>query len=352
MQRTIVPGVSMWSVWQPERGLFFNSFFVRSDEGNLAIDPLVLGPGDEDEIVAHGGVAWIVITNRDHERDARALAARFSAKIATSALEAPLLSGPVDRELEAGEHFFGARVVPLAGLKTPGEFALHFAALGAVVVGDALWGDPAGSVRLMPDDKLGDPARAVLSLRAIAACLPEHLLLGDGAPLFGNARSVLQNALEARSDAYVNRINRDEVPWHVWADEPPGFGGRTLEIGDYVGAEKLGYRIVEIAPGHANCPLHWHGAEEELFVVLKGGATLVTPRGEHALRAGDYVTFRTNRAGAHKVVNRTTDVCEILMIANVDPSDICYYPDSHKLAVEKTGLIVRDEPELAYWDGE
>ena len=352
MQRTIVPGVSMWSVWQPDRNLFFNSYFIETTDGNLAVDPLPAAAPDIDEMKSCGGVAWIVVTNRDHERDARALALRFGAKIATSATEAALLSGPVDRTLAHGESFFGARVVAIDGVKTAGEFALHFPALRAVVVGDALWGDPAGSLRLMPDEKLIDPARAVLSLRAIAACLPDHLLLGDGAPLFGNARTVLQDALEARRDAYANKINRDDVPWRVWENEPAGYGGRTLEIGDYVGAERLGYRLVEIAPGHANAPLHWHGSEEELFVVLSGGATLVSDRGEHDVRAGDYIAFRTRASGAHKIVNRTQEPCEILMVANIDAADVCYYPDSKKVLVEKTDVLVRDHPQLGYWDGE
>jgi uncharacterized cupin superfamily protein len=204
----------------------------------------------------------------------------------------------------------------------------------------------------MPDDKLIDPARAVSSLRRIAACYPEHLLLGDGTPLFGNARAVLQDALEARPEVYVNRINRADVPWRTWTDEPIGYGGRTLEIDGYIGAEKLGFRIAEIAPGQANCPLHWHGSEEELFVVLSGNATLVTNRGEYDVRAGDYITFRTRPEGAHKIVNRTSESCEILMIANTDLSDVCYYPDSHKFVIEKSGMLVRDNPQLSYWDGE
>jgi hypothetical protein len=40
------------------------------------------------------------------------------------------------------------------------------------------------------------------------------------------------------------------------------------------------------------------------------------------------------------------------MIANVDPSDVCYYPDSHKLLVERSDIMVRDNPVLDYWEGE
>jgi hypothetical protein len=31
---------------------------------------------------------------------------------------------------------------------------------------------------------------------------------------------------------------------------------------------------------------------------------------------------------------------------------VCYYPKSHKVLVEATDLMVRDHPQLDYWDGE
>jgi uncharacterized cupin superfamily protein len=352
MQQTMLAGIAMWSVWQPDRNLYFNAFFVASPDGNVAIDPLPLLESDAADIDARGGLAWILVTNRDHERDARALAVRFGAKLVCSEAEAPLLSGPVDRTVRPGEAFAGGVVIGLAGLKTPGEIALAWPERRTVLVGDALWGSPAGSVRLMPDEKLADPARAVLSLRALAARHPEHLLVGDGACIFGGAERTIWTALEARRDAYVNRINRDEVAWRAWNDEPPAYGAQTLEIGDFIGAEKLGYRIISLPPGHASAPLHWHASEEELFVVLAGAPTLVTPRGEVALRAGDFIAFPTRAEGAHKLVNRTETACEVLLVANTDARDVCYYPDSHKLMIERSDIIVHDSPKLAYWDGE
>ena len=69
-----------------------------------------------------GGVSLIVVTNRDHERQTRELAQGFGARIAASANDAPLLSGPVDLILRAGdEPFEGARVIEFEGLKSPGE---------------------------------------------------------------------------------------------------------------------------------------------------------------------------------------------------------------------------------------
>jgi len=342
----------MWSVWQAERNLYFNSFFVQAEGGNLVVDPLVLSAEDAREIEERGGVAWIAITNRDHERDARALAQRFGAKLITSELEAPLLSGAVDRTVRDGETFGGARVVALEGLKTPGEFALHFPEKSALLLGDALWGSPAGALRLMPDEKLADPPRAVLSLRKLRALLPEHLLVGDGACIFGGAHRAIWATLEARTDVCVNRINADELPWKSWDQEPLEYGARSREVGDHIGAEKLGYRIVELLPSQATCPLHWHAGEEELFVVLSGRPLLVAPSGEWPLRAGDYLCFPTRAAGAHKIVNRSAEPSELLLISNVDPGDVCLYPDSKKILVECVGLMLRSEPELDYWDGE
>jgi len=41
-----------------------------------------------------------------------------------------------------------------------------------------------------------------------------------------------------------------------------------------------------------------------------------------------------------------------LMVANTDVRDVCYYPDSHKVLIEDSDLMLRDRPVLDYWDGE
>jgi glyoxylase-like metal-dependent hydrolase (beta-lactamase superfamily II) len=204
MQQTMLAGIAMWSIWQPDRNLYFNSFFVARPDGNVAIDPLPLAEADAAEIAARGGVAWVLITNRDHERDARALAARFDARLVCGEREAPLLAGPVDRTLQPGEVFAGATVIAFDGLKTAGEIALFWPEYRAALVGDALWGSPAGALRMMPDEKLADPPRAAISLRALRAERPEHLLVGDGACIFGGADDAIRTCLEARADGDGN----------------------------------------------------------------------------------------------------------------------------------------------------
>src|ERR1700682_6153284 len=99
MQKTVVDGLWMWSAWQPGPNVFFNSFFVHAEGGNLIVDSLPLSETDAAQIAELGGAAWVVVTNRDHERDAQNVAARFGAKIVASEADAASLGFPVERTL-------------------------------------------------------------------------------------------------------------------------------------------------------------------------------------------------------------------------------------------------------------
>src|SRR5579864_340003 len=103
MQPLALAGIHVWSVWQPDRNVNFNSHFLQREGGNIVVDPLAATDADFAQMEALGGVALIVITNRDHERKARDFARRFGARIAASVGDAPLLSGPVDVALRAGD---------------------------------------------------------------------------------------------------------------------------------------------------------------------------------------------------------------------------------------------------------
>lgn len=352
LQQTALDGISMWSRWQPDRTTYFNSFFVRGEE-SVVVDPLALDESDLTALHGAGGAQWIVITNRDHERHARTVAQGLGAKIAASALDAPFLSAPVDRELHDGDIIGRARVVAMEGMKSPGEVALSIADVRTVIVGDALWGDPAGTVRMMPDEKLADPERVARSLRRLWALRPRHLLVGDGACVFGNATEVIGAYLQSRGDVYVNRINIDELDWETSEGEPGRFGGAWAEIGRLIGARSLGYQLVRLPAGKIWCPLHWHQGDEELFFIMDGEATLRTPRGEYAVRRGDFIAFPTGPDAAHQIRNDGDGECTILMISdNADGEDVCYYPDSRKLLISGQRLMLRMEPKLEYYDGE
>jgi uncharacterized cupin superfamily protein len=75
--------------------------------------------------------------------------------------------------------------------------------------------------------------------------------------------------------------------------ERSGFSYRRARIGRQAGAEKLGVSLYEIPPGNASFPYHWHGANEELAIVLSGHPSVRTPDGWRELTEGDLLSFPT-----------------------------------------------------------
>jgi uncharacterized cupin superfamily protein len=354
MQDTMVAGISMWWRWQPDRGVNFNSWLVADPAGSFVVDPL---EPDDPEVFARcraADVRAVVITNRDHERAAARFARELGASIVASAADAPQLGVAVDRTVVDGDAIFGWHVLVLDGYKTAGEMVLYSPARFAAISGDAFWGTPAGALRLMPDEKLADPARAILSARRVRALAVEHLLVGDGAPIFGGAQRALTAMIAARAaDAPVEVINIADLEWTPhYLTEPAPFTAQMAEIGLVLGARRLGAAAGRLHPGESYCPLHWHTREEELFVVWEGHPTLRTPAATRRLKPGDCVVFTTEPFGAHRLSNETDVPCTVLMIANTEEGDVCFYPDSKKFVVEATGTLVRAEPQLDYFDGE
>jgi len=68
-----------------------------------------------------------------------------------------------------------------------------------------------------------------------------------------------------------------------------GFTYRRARIGWQVGSERLGISLYEIPPGQATFPYHWHGANEELLIVLSGRPSLRSPQGWRELAEGEVV---------------------------------------------------------------
>jgi len=352
VQRTIVPGISLWSRWQADRGVFFNSYLVEGEHGAFAVDPLETDDPAVLPALEAAGVRTIVVTNRDHERGSAAFAAALGARVIASEPDAASLTRTPDAVVRDGDEIHGWRVLVLDGYKTPGEMVLLDALRRIGISGDAFWGDPAGSLRLMPDEKLANPVRALLSARRLRERNLVHLFVGDGAPAIGNAHALLGAMLDARqADAPVRIVNLDELVLRRYTEREP-FTGRFADAGRLIGAERLGYAVERLPPGGSGAPRHWHTREEELFIIFEGTPTLVTPAGERVLRPGDLVSFATAPHGAHRLENRSSADVLFLALANIDPGDVCIYPDSKKVLVEQTGLLVRSEPELDYFDGE
>ncbi len=349
MRQTVVPGVWSWSRWQPDRGLDFNGFLCEHADGNLVVDPVEPDDATMAEL-RDRGVAAVLVTNRDHERASATVAAAFGVPVIASALDAPLLARAPDRTVTPNERIFGWTVLGFDGLKTPGEIALADRARDAVLVGDALWGKPAGALMVMP--KVADANVAALSLRALRARHASHVLVGDGACVFGNGYDAIGAALDACGDVLASRVNVDELEYMRWPHDLPPFDAGSAEVGWLLGGKRLAYAAATLRRGEHYCPYHWHTAEEEAFVVMRGTPTVRTARGTFTLRAGDVVAFPANPSGAHRIWNDAGEDAVVLLFANADSGDVCYYPDSQKFVVEATGTLVREHPQLDYFEGE
>jgi uncharacterized cupin superfamily protein len=111
----------------------------------------------------------------------------------------------------------------------------------------------------------------------------------------------------------------------------------------------------KIDPGHRGCVPHCHSAEEEVFVILDGTATLeLWPLEgsveETELHTGHVVSRPAGTRVSHSF-RAGPDGVTMLVYGTREPNDICWYPRSKKIFLRGVGVIGRIE-QLEYFDGE
>lgn len=198
MKTTRLPGLFTWSVFQDDRGIDFNGFFLVREGGNLLVDPM---PGSDHHrkfVAERGGAASVLVTNADHWRAAGDWQASTGAKILAPATERDRLG---ERAAQV-DHWYTRRddlpdglpdEVDLAwihGGKSPQEAVLYFKDLRALLFGDVVRSHASGTLCLLPEAKLADPARVHADVLALRDVHLEAILLGDGDSLFVGARGV------------------------------------------------------------------------------------------------------------------------------------------------------------------
>jgi glyoxylase-like metal-dependent hydrolase (beta-lactamase superfamily II) len=195
--REILTDIFTWPWFSQPHGYNFNGHFIRQVDGNLCIDPVE--PSDEviEELVG-SGVAYIVLTNRNHSRAANKVRARTGARTAIHAADAPHArkeGAALDDELKPGGKVGPFLVVGVPG-KSPGEIALHWPERKILLVGDAVVGDPPGRCKLLPDKVVDDPAQLRESVRRLVALDFDTLLVGDGEPITQFAKQRLRELVD------------------------------------------------------------------------------------------------------------------------------------------------------------
>jgi uncharacterized cupin superfamily protein len=143
-------------------------------------------------------------------------------------------------------------------------------------------------------------------------------------------------------------VNVDEVEPRV--SEREGHRGRGRRLGKTAGAARTGLNHSVLEPGQMGPPPHCHASEEELFVVLDGGGTLLLGDDEHPVGPLDLVVRPAGTGVAHAFVAGESGLTYLAYGPN-HPDEIVYYPRSNKILFAGVGVMTRFE-KLDYWDGE
>jgi uncharacterized cupin superfamily protein len=116
-----------------------------------------------------------------------------------------------------------------------------------------------------------------------------------------------------------------------------------------------GFGWEKLAAGHRGSVPHCHSAEEEVFVILDGTATLELWQRdggveETPLRAGHVVARPAGTRVSHSF-RAGPEGATMLVYGTREPDDMCWYPRSRKIFWRGLGVIGRIET-LDYDDGE
>ncbi|MDH5297320.1 MAG: hypothetical protein OEY80_10735 [Nitrospirota bacterium] len=194
---TLLPRISEWSWFSEEKQLNFNGHLLAVGEHRILVDPPPMSASDM-SFLRHGGSPdYIILTNRDHEREAAHLREEFHCQVMAPELDANDMTLSVDKTFKDGELLPGGIwVIQLLHQKSPGESALFLQqGKGVLLVGDAVIGHPPGTLRLLPPEKYSNLAQARDGLRRLLKYTFDSLLVGDGTSILTGAKPVLEQIL-------------------------------------------------------------------------------------------------------------------------------------------------------------
>ena len=196
--KQVLPRIWQWSWFSPERQLDFNGHLLAVGEHRILIDPPPMDSTDRAQVRQGGRIDYIIITNRDHEREVEKFRHDFQCQVFVPELDAKEMSIQPAKTFADGELLPGGIwVVHLADQKTLGECALFLQqGKGIVIVGDALIGKPPGAVSLLPPEKYANISKAREGLQRLLKYNFDSLLVGDGVSILTGAKAVVEDAIQ------------------------------------------------------------------------------------------------------------------------------------------------------------
>lgn len=193
--KRLIDGIYTWSVFNDAKQLDFNGHYLTDGQTSLLVDPPALSNEDAAQIEELGKPACILITNKDHRREAPAASARFDAPIWIHAGDESLIDCEVAATFSGGQEIDFLTVIHIPHAKSPGECALYWRDRRILVLGDALIGRTPGQLELLPDEKLPDPEKAKTGLHALENLEIDVVLVGDGTSILSEGRAAIDRAL-------------------------------------------------------------------------------------------------------------------------------------------------------------
>lgn len=197
--KQVLPGIWQWSWYSQEKQLDFNGLFLTVGEHRVLVDPPPMTADELSQSKRGGQIDYILITNRDHERETAALQAEFSCQVMVPEADASQMEIRADKTYKDGELLPGGIwAVHLRDQKSPGESALFLAqGTGIVIVGDALIGKPPGALMMLAAEKYADLAKAREGLRRLLKYQFETILVGDGASIMTDGKTAVEQVLHS-----------------------------------------------------------------------------------------------------------------------------------------------------------
>jgi glyoxylase-like metal-dependent hydrolase (beta-lactamase superfamily II) len=195
--KQLLPGIWQWSWFSQEKQLDFNGLLLMVGAHKVLVDPPPMTEAAHSFIHRNGPVDYIIITNRDHIREAVTYQTELKCHLLVPEADAPAMDLKPTRTYKDGELLPGGIwVIQLQDQKSPGESALFIEqGRGVLIVGDALIGKPAGSVAMLAAEKYADAVRAKAGLRRLLKYNFESLLVGDGVAILGGAKQYVERLL-------------------------------------------------------------------------------------------------------------------------------------------------------------
>lgn len=195
--KQVVPDIWQWSWFSDEKQLDFNGLFLMIGDHKILVDPPPMTAEARAVVRRHEPIDYIIITNRDHLREAAGYQAELGCQLRVPEADATQMDVKPTKTYQDGELLPGGIwAIHLKGQKSPGESALFIErGQGVLVVGDALIGRPSGSVSLLPPEKYVDIQQARDGLRRLLKYNFDSLLVGDGASILSGAKLQVERLL-------------------------------------------------------------------------------------------------------------------------------------------------------------